>query len=81
MAFQEGFWQSLSVCVRLLTWCLVLTRFVEAVYQNGVLRPLEELRLPEGLRVRIRIEGLFGLLKGWGVDAQRVKDELRGIHG
>ena len=60
---------------------MVLTRFVEAVYENGVLRPLEELKLPEGLRVRIRIEGLFGLLKGWSVDAQRIKDELRGIHG
>lgn len=59
----------------------MLTRFVEAVYENGVLRPLEELKLPEGLRVRIRIEGLFGLLKGWRVDAQRIKDELRGIHG
>ena len=29
---------------------------VEAVYENGVLRPLEKLELREGERVRVRIE-------------------------
>ena len=35
---------------------MVLVRVVEAVYENGVLRPLERLDLREGERVRIRIE-------------------------
>jgi len=34
----------------------MLVRVVEAVYENGVLRPLEKLDLREGVRVRIRIE-------------------------
>ena len=33
-----------------------MAKVVEAVYENGVLRPLERLDLREGERVRIRIE-------------------------
>ncbi len=39
--------------------CLVragLVRVVEAVYEGGVLRPLQRLDLKEGQRVKIRIE-------------------------
>ena len=56
-------------------------KIVETVYEKGVLRPLSKLDLPEGARVRVRIEGVYGLLKGWRIDAQKLKDELRGIHG
>jgi len=40
-----------------------VSRVVEAVYEKGILRPLEKLDLPEGVRVRLRIEGIYGLLK------------------
>jgi len=53
-----------------------LSKVIEAVYENGVLKPLEKLDLPEGTRLRIRIE-IFGLLKGWKVDPQKLKEELR----
>ncbi|RLG79686.1 MAG: DUF104 domain-containing protein [Thermoprotei archaeon] len=56
-------------------------RTVEAVYEKGVLRPLEKLNLPEGTRVRLRVEGIFGLLKDWRIDSQKLKDELRKLHG
>ncbi len=56
-------------------------KVVEAVYERGVLRPLEKLNLPDGARVRIRIEGLHGLLRGWSIDAQKLKDELRNNGG
>lgn len=56
-------------------------RVVEAVYEKGILRPLEKLDLPEGVRVRLRIEGVYGLLKDWKIDPQELKDELRKLHG
>jgi len=33
-----------------------MAKIVEALYENGVLKPLEKLDLREGQRVRIRIE-------------------------
>lgn len=56
-------------------------RVVEAVYEKGILRPLEKLDLPEGVRVRLRIEGVYGLLRDWKIDPQELKDELRKLHG
>jgi len=58
-----------------------MSRVVEAVYEKGMLRPLEKLDLPEGVRVRLRIEGIYGLLKDWIIDPQKLKDELRKLHG
>ncbi len=58
-----------------------MSRVVEAVYEKGKLRLLEKLDLPEGARVRLRIEGIYGLLKGWNIDPQELKDELRKLHG
>jgi len=37
-------------------WDSFMGIVVEAVYENGVLRPLEKLELREGERVRVRIE-------------------------
>ena len=58
-----------------------MSKVIEAVYERGVLRPLRKLDLPEGVRVRVRIEGIYGLLREWTVDAQKLKDELRSMHG
>jgi len=41
------------------------------------LKPLEKVDLPEGAKVKIRIE-IYGLLEGWKIDVQRFKDELKG---
>jgi len=57
-----------------------MTIIVEAVYENGVFKPLKKIDIPEKARVRLRIE-VFGMLKDWSVDAQKVKDELREVHG
>ncbi|HSD59135.1 MAG TPA: antitoxin family protein [Methanotrichaceae archaeon] len=56
---------------------------VKAIYENNVLRPLEELDLREGEEVEIEVKkkGLFGLMKGWKVDSHALKDELREING
>ncbi len=58
-----------------------MSKIIEAVYEKGVLRPLEKLDPPAGARVKLRIEGVYGLLKDWKVDPQRLKDELRRLHG
>jgi predicted DNA-binding antitoxin AbrB/MazE fold protein len=56
---------------------------VRARYENNVLKPLEKLDLKEGEEVDIELKekNLFGLLKGWKVDSQSLKDELREING
>ncbi len=48
-----------------------MPKVIEAIYENGVLKPLEEVELKDGEKVRIRIESLesvldevFGILKG-----------------
>ena len=56
-----------------------MSKVIEAVYEKGVLRPLRKLDLPEC--VRVRIEGIYGLLRDWRIDAQKLKDELRNMHG
>ncbi len=53
---------------------------VEAIYEGGILKPLRKLNLPEKSRVLIKVE-VFGLLKEWDVDPQKIKDELREVHG
>jgi len=58
-----------------------MSRVIETVYEKGVLRPLEKLDLPEGIRVKLRIEGIYGLLRDWKIDPQKLKDELRSLHG
>ncbi len=52
---------------------------VKAIYENNVLRPLEELDLGEGEKVEIEVKkkGFFGHMKGWKVDSQALKDELK----
>lgn len=40
-----------------------MSKIVEVIYENGVFKPLEKVDLPEGARVRIRIEDIEDLLK------------------
>jgi predicted DNA-binding antitoxin AbrB/MazE fold protein len=56
---------------------------VKARYENKVLKPLGKLDLKEGEEVDIELKerGIFGLLKGWRIDSQSLKDELREING
>ncbi len=48
-----------------------MPRIIEAVYENGVFKPLQKVDLKEGERVRLKLEpaedvvrGAFGILKG-----------------
>jgi predicted DNA-binding antitoxin AbrB/MazE fold protein len=52
---------------------------VKARYENNVLRPLDKLDLMEGevVDIELKKKSLFGLLKGWKIDTQLLKDELR----
>ena len=56
---------------------------MKARYENNVLKPLDKLDLMEGEEVDIELKkrSLFGLLKGWKIDSQSLKDELREING
>ncbi len=54
---------------------------IKARYENKVLKPLGEIDLKDGEEVEIELKkkGIFGLLKGWEIDTQSLKDELREI--
>lgn len=58
---------------------------VKATFIEGVLRPAEKLNLKEGEEVEIEITKkkgkMFGALKHWKADSQKLKEELRSIHG
>ncbi len=58
-----------------------MPKVVEAVYENGVLKPLEKVNLKEGEKVRVEIKTGIDHLKGkYGEigkdDLVRLKDEL-----
>ena len=52
---------------------------VKAIFENNVLKPLDKLDLLEGEEVEIELKkkSIFGLLKGWKIDTQSRKDELK----
>ena len=52
---------------------------IKAQYENKVLKPLGEIDPKDGDEVEIDLKkkGIFGLLKGWKIDTQSLKDELR----
>jgi predicted DNA-binding antitoxin AbrB/MazE fold protein len=56
---------------------------IKARYENKVLKPLGEINLKEGEEVEIELKkkNIFGLLRGWKIDAQSLKDELRETNG
>ena len=56
---------------------------IKVRYENKVLKPLGEIDLEEGEEVEIELKkkSIFGLLQGWKIDTQSLKDELREIDG
>jgi len=55
---------------------------IKARYGNKVLKPQGEIDLKDGEVVEIELKkGIFGLLKGWKIETQSLKDELREING
>jgi len=52
-------------------WVFIMDKVIDAVYENGVFRPLEKVDLPEGARVRL-------LVKRSVVD--RTKGVLKGVN-
>ncbi len=39
-----------------------MTRVIEVIYENGVFKPLEKIDLPQGSRVKMKIEEERGIL-------------------
>ncbi len=56
---------------------------IKARYENKVLKPLCEIDLKDGevVDIELKKKGIFGFLKGWKIDSQSLKDELREING
>jgi len=55
---------------------------VKARYENNVLKPWQA--GPKGgeeVDIELKKKSLFGLLNGWKIDSQSLKDELREING
>jgi len=40
-----------------------MSKVIEVIYENGAFKPLEKVDLPDGVRVKIRIENIEDLLK------------------
>ena len=58
-----------------------MTKIIEVIYEIGVFKPLERVELKDGEKVKIEVrKNIFGILKDWKVDTQKLKDELREIH-
>jgi len=51
---------------------------VDAVYENGVLRPLQPLDLKEHERVVVSVTKSAAESAGSGLDLEKIKSELRG---
>ncbi|MHA1632400.1 MAG: antitoxin family protein [Candidatus Freyarchaeota archaeon] len=52
-------------------------KVIDAVYEEGVFKPLGRVELKDGERVKVEVRrNIFGILKGWKVDTQKLKDEL-----
>jgi len=78
LASKKGLFHALSITFA----GVLLPKKLDVIFEKGVLKPLEELNLKDGQRLRVMIESpLFGMLRDWTVDAQKIKDELREIHG
>ena len=59
-----------------------LSRVAKSIYEikvKGCYIFLERLDLPENAEVRVK--GFYGILREWKVDTQKLKDELRSMHG
>lgn len=57
-----------------------MERVVKAICEKGILKPLEKLNLREDERVRMEIKKeIFGILRDWNIDSQKLKEELRGV--
>jgi predicted DNA-binding antitoxin AbrB/MazE fold protein len=56
---------------------------IKARYENKVLKLQGEISLKGGeeLVTGLKKKNIFGLLRGWKIDAQSLKDELREING
>jgi predicted DNA-binding antitoxin AbrB/MazE fold protein len=55
---------------------------VEAVYQNGVFRPLHAIELPENQRVRLSIEAVpTADVRTWLADVQTMRGRLSALYG
>jgi predicted DNA-binding antitoxin AbrB/MazE fold protein len=63
--------------------CRNMSGVIKTRYENKVLKPLGEIDLKDGEEVEIELKkkGIFGLLRGWNIDTQSLKDELREING
>ena len=60
-----------------------MSEVIKARYENKVLKSLGEIDLRDGDEIEIepKKKGIFGLLKGWKIDTQSRKDDLREING
>ena len=55
-----------------------MTKVIEAIYEDGVLKPLEKVDLKEGERVRIRIEKrrIYDVIKEYQKYFKDVEEDL-----
>ncbi|WP_456329723.1 antitoxin family protein [Archaeoglobus sp.] len=60
-----------------------MPKIIEAVYENGVFKPLQKVDLKEGEKVRIRISGIVrktkGIIPGYKMDEIIEEIENEGV--
>ncbi|MDI9645431.1 MAG: antitoxin family protein [Archaeoglobales archaeon] len=62
-----------------------MSKIIEAIYENGVFKPLEKVDLKDGEKVKIIlgsiVERTFGILKASEEDIERALEELENEWG
>ncbi|MDI9611095.1 MAG: antitoxin family protein [Archaeoglobales archaeon] len=55
-----------------------MPKIIEAIYEDGVFKPLEKIELKEGERVKIRISNVVGRTRGIikGCDMEKIIKEV-----
>jgi len=55
---------------------------VEAIYQDGVFRPLHKIELPENQRVRLGVEAVGAAdVEGWLAEVQEMRQQIMARRG
>jgi predicted DNA-binding antitoxin AbrB/MazE fold protein len=54
-----------------------MTTQVEAIYQNGIFKPLQEVRLPENQRVRLCVQSVEAKdIRAWFEEVQQLRRRI-----
>jgi len=55
-----------------------MPKIIEAIYENGVFKPVDRVDVKEGKKVKIETKKeIFGILRDWEINTQKLKNGLK----